>query len=132
MSVERRVLKSISEFSIFKYLLFFNLLFFLLTVIVVLITRLATGLGLSFSEINIENILNVFSLGNLAISGFLGEGGTVSIIVLIISGLVASVLLAAVGMVMTWIANVVLKISGGIELRFLPRKRGEVRVKKSE
>jgi hypothetical protein len=127
MAVERRVFKSVSESSMFKFLLFFYLLFFLFSIIVMSIIGLIAWMGLSFSGIDIKSIFDVFGLGNLAIFSFFGGGGIITILVLIVGGLVASVFYAAVGTIMVWIVNVVLRISGGIELRFLPEKKEEVK-----
>ena len=132
MAVERRVLKSVSEFSMFKYLLFFYLLFFLLSVIVMSIIGFIAWMILSASGAGMNNILDLFGLGNLPIFSFLGGASIITIVILIIGGLFASVLYAAVGTFIVWIMNVVLKMSGGIELRFLPGKKEEVIVKTSE
>ena len=43
------------------------------------------------------------------------------IVLSIVGGLIASVFYAAFGTLMVWIVNVVLRISGGIELRFIDR-----------
>jgi hypothetical protein len=50
-------------------------------------------------------------------------GGLVSIIIFIVIGLVASVFAAALAALMTWIFNVVLRITGGVELRFTPEMK---------
>ena len=52
----------------------------------------------------------------------LGEGSILYVIIAIIGGLVASVFYAAFGTLMVWIGNVILRISGGIELRFIERE----------
>ena len=132
MAVERRVLKSVSEFSMFKYLLFFYLLFFLLSVIVMSIIGFITWMILSASGAGMNNILDLFGLSNIAAFSILGGGSIITIVILIIGGLFASVLYAAVGTFVVWIMNVVLKMSGGIELRFLPGKKEETIVKTSE
>ena len=49
-------------------------------------------------------------------------GGVLGIVLFIIIGLVASVFAAALAAFATWILNVVLRIVGGIELRFVPGK----------
>jgi hypothetical protein len=46
-----------------------------------------------------------------------------------VGGIVYSVVFAVMSMFITWIMNVVLKISGGIELRFLPEVKKEVNTK---
>ena len=127
MAVERRVLKSVSEFSMFKYLLFF-----LLSVIVMSIIGFITWMILSASGAGMNNILDLFGLSNIAAFSILGGGSIITIVILIIGGLFASVLYAAVGTFVVWIMNVVLKMSGGIELRFLPGKKEETIVKTSE
>jgi len=131
MAVERKVLRSISEFSMFKYLLFFYLIFFILSVIVMAVIGLIAWLGLSSSGIDIEGMLANLGLGDMGISRFFGKGMVITIAISIVGGLLASILYAAFGTLMVWIMNVVLKISGGIELRFLPGKEGKVSIKKS-
>jgi hypothetical protein len=128
MSIERGVLKSVSEFSIFKYMLFFYLLVFLLSIIVISIIGLVAWIGISSTGISLENILETLGLVNLPIFSFLNTGisKAIIIVVLIVGGLVYSVFFAVMGMIITWIMNVVLKMSGGIELRFLPEVKKEV------
>jgi hypothetical protein len=130
MNVERRVLRSISEFSMFKYLLIIYLIFFILSVIVMAIIGLIVWRGLSsFGIDNINSILASLGLGNINISDFFGRGMIIGIVISIVGGLIASVLYAAVGILFVWIINVVLKISGGIELRFLPGKEEKISIK---
>lgn len=130
MAVERKVLRSISEFSMFKYLLIIYLIFFILSVIVMAIIGLIVWLGLSsFGIDNINNILASLGLGNINISDFFGRGMIIGIVISIVGGLIASVFYAAVGTLFVWIMNVVLKISGGIELRFLPGKEEKISIK---
>ncbi|MFZ3387229.1 MAG: DUF3566 domain-containing protein [Candidatus Hydromicrobium sp.] len=130
MAVERRVLRSISEFSMFKYLLIIYLIFFILSVIVMAIIGLIAWLGLSsFGIDNINSILASLGLGNINISDLFGRGMVIGIVISIVGGLVASIFYAAVGTLMVWIMNVVLKISGGIELRFLPGKEEKISIK---
>lgn len=118
MAVERKVLRSISEFSMFKYLLIIYLIFFILSVIVMAIIGLIVWRGLSsFGIDNINSILASLGLGNINISDFFGRGMIIGIVISIVGGLIASVLYAAVGILFVWIMNVVLKISGGIELK---------------
>jgi hypothetical protein len=52
----------------------------------------------------------------------LGGGSVLYIVLAIVVGLIASVFYAAFGTLMVWIGNVVLRISGGIELRFIDRE----------
>lgn len=130
MAVERKVLRSISEFSMFKYLLIIYLIFFILSVIVMAIIGLIVWRGLSsFGIDNINSILASLGLGNINISDFFGRGMIIGIVISIVGGLIASVLYAAVGILFVWIMNVVLKISGGIELRFLPGKEEKISIK---
>lgn len=129
MNVERRVLKSISEFSMFKYLLFFYLIFFVLAVIVMTIIGLLAWLGLSTTGIDINNIFEISGLRSLGMFNFFGGGMAITILITIIGGLAVSVIYACIGTIMVWIMNVVLKISGGIELRFLPEKKEKAKIK---
>lgn len=130
MAVERKVLRSISEFSMFKYLLIIYLIFFILSVIVMAIIGLIVWRGLSsFGIDNINSILASLGLGNINISDFLGRVMVIGIVISIVGGLIVSVLSAAVGTLVVWITNVVLKISGGIELRFLPGKEEKISIK---
>ncbi|MDZ7838380.1 MAG: hypothetical protein U5N58_10780 [Actinomycetota bacterium] len=50
-------------------------------------------------------------------------GGAIGIVVFIVGGLIGSVIYAAIGTLTMWILNIILKISGGIELRFVERKQ---------
>jgi len=132
MAVERKVLRSISELSMFKYLLIFYLIFFILSVIVMAIIGLIVWLGLSSFDIDINSMLASLGLRDTGISGLLGGGIVITIVISIVGGLIASVFYAAIGTLMVWIMNVVLKISGGIELRFLPGKEEKIIIKESE
>jgi len=129
MAVEKKVLRSISELSMFKYLLIFYLIFFILSVIVMAIIGLIAWLGLSSFGIDINSMLASLGLGDTGISGLLGGGMVITIVISIVGGLFASVLYAAFGTLMVWIMNVILKISGGIELRFLPGKEEKISIK---
>jgi hypothetical protein len=120
MVVERRVLRSISELSMFKYLLVFYLIFFILSVIGLGIAALIGWATLASSGLGINDVLGLVGLDNLGINNIFG-GGTLGIVIAIIIGLVASVLYAAVGTLVVWIMNVILRISGGIEIRFLEK-----------
>jgi len=130
INIERKTVRSISELSSFKFLLVFYLIFFILSVIIMGIIALIAWVGLSSSGINIPDILNSFGLGNFGIGNFtlasIAGGSVLSIVLSIVVGLIVSVFYAAFGTLMVWIINVVLRISGGIELRFLDR---EVKVK---
>lgn len=130
MAVERKVLRSISELSMFKYLLIFYVIFFILSVIVMAIIGLIAWRGLSsFGIDNINSMLASLGLGNINISDLFGRGMVIGIVISIVGGLVASIFYAAVGTLFVWIMNVVLKISGGIELRFLPGKEEKISIK---
>ena len=120
-NIERKVVRSISEFSSFKFLLVFYLIFFILSVIIMGIIALLAWAGLSSFGLNVNDILQSLGLGDL---GWLNiAGGSVLYIVLaIVGGLIASVFYAAFGTLMVWIVNVILKISGGIEIRFIDRE----------
>jgi nitrate reductase NapE component len=127
MDVERKVLRSVSELSMFKYLLVFYLIFFILSVILMGILGLIVWLGFSSFGVDINSVLEGFGLGNLSSYNFsLLGGGVITIIMLIASGLFASVFYAAVGTLAVWIMNVVLRIIGGVELRFLMKKEKEI------
>jgi len=127
MDVERKVLRSVSELSMFKYLLVFYLIFFILSVILMGILGLIVWLGFSYFGVDINSVLEGFGLGNLSSYNFsLLGGGVITIIMLIASGLFASVFYAAVGTLAVWIMNVVLRIIGGVELRFLMKKEKEI------
>jgi small-conductance mechanosensitive channel len=123
MQVERRLLKSISEFSVFKYVLVAYLIFFILFVIIFAIIGLIGWAVLASSGMTLEDVLNSVMPG-MDISQVLGTvginigGGIIGIIIFIIVGLVASVFAAALAALVTWILNVILRIVGGIELRF--------------
>lgn len=133
LAVERKVLRSFSEFSMFKYLLVFYLIFFILSAIVLTIIGLIGWFGLASFGVNMNNILASLGLGNIGVLfSFLGGSTAVTIIVIVVGGLIASIVYAAVGTLMVWIVNVVLKITGGIELRFLPGKEEEAKAKEPE
>jgi Transmembrane domain of unknown function (DUF3566) len=121
--IDRKVLKSISELSSFKFLLVFYLIFFIISVVIMGIIALLAWLGLSSSGINLTDILHNFGISDFGLLN-LGGGTVLYVVVSIIGGLVASVFYAAFGTLMVWITNVILKISGGIELRFI--ERGDV------
>jgi hypothetical protein len=125
VNIERKVVRSISELSSFKFLLVFYLIFFILSVIIMGIIALLAWAGLSSFGINIPDMLNSLGLGNLGLGNLglanIGGGSVLYIVLSIIGGLIASVFYAAFGTIMVWIVNVVLRISGGIELRFIDR-----------
>jgi len=140
MKVERKVLKSISELSMFKYVLVSYLIFFILFVIIFAVAALLGWALLATSGLTVQDlivgligsflpmdIISSFIPGiNIAemvggLSGGIG-GGILGIVLFIIIGLVASVFAAALAAFSTWILNVILRIVGGIELRFVPSK----------
>ena len=125
VNIERKVIRSISELSSFKFLLVFYLIFFILSVIIMGIIALLAWAGLSSFGINIPDMLNSLGLGNLGLGNLglanIGGGSVLYIVLSIVGGLIASVFYAAFGTLMVWIVNVVLRISGGIELRFIDR-----------
>ena len=116
MNVERKTLRSVSELSAFKVLIVTYLIFFILYMVVFGtifligwasgITDIAQNFGFNINDY-LDKVSNQF--GAIAIAG------------IVVGGLAASVLYAAFGTLIVWILNVVLKISGGIELRFLER-----------
>jgi hypothetical protein len=124
-NIERKIIRSISELSSFKFLLVFYLIFFILSVIIMGIVALLAWAGLSSFGINVPDILNSFIPGNFGLGDLglanIGGGSVLYIILAIVGGLIASVFYAAFGTLMVWIGNVVLRISGGIELRFINR-----------
>ena len=126
VNVERKVVRSISELSSFKFLLVFYLIFFIISVIIMGIVALLAWAGLASSGISIPDILQSFGLGNFGLGNFglanLGGGSVLYIVLGIVGGLIASVFYAAFGTLMVWIGNVILRISGGIEIRFFDRE----------
>lgn len=133
MDVERKVLRSVSELSMFKYLLVFYLIFFILTVILMGIFGLIVWLGVSALGFDISRVLASLGLGNFTFNNLnLMGGGITTVLIFIGSGLVASVFYAAVGTLAVWIMNVVLRIVGGVELRFLMKKEEEANPKISK
>ena len=122
VTINRKVLRSISELSSFKFMLVFYLVFFIISVIIMGIIALLAWLGLSSSGLDINQILQSFGLGNLGMFNLGGGSTLLYVIISIIGGLIASVFYAAFGTLMVWIGNVILRISGGIELRFIERQ----------
>jgi hypothetical protein len=120
-SINKKVLRSISELSSFKFLLIFYLVFFILWVIIIGIISLIAWFGFSSAGINITDLLRGYGPGNLGLLR-LEEGNILYIIIAIIGGLIASVFYAAAGTLMVWIVNIILRISGGIELRFVEKE----------
>ena len=56
--------------------------------------------------------------------------GVTAIAGIVVGGLAASVFYAAFGTLIVWIMNVILKISGGVELRFAERVSKEKAIEK--
>lgn len=130
MKVERKVLKSISEFSVFKFILVAYLIFFILFVIVFAIIGLIGWAILAASGTTLADVLNSLVPGlnfEQIFTGLgIGAGGSVlGIVIFIIVGLAASVFAAAIAALIVWIFNVVLKVTGGMEIRFAPEKAGQ-------
>ena len=128
--IQRRVVKSISEFSVFKIALIAYLIIFILTVILVAIISLITWAGFQASGINLNNLLQNTPIGQFLpafgitlpnLNLVLGTGGIISIVLFIVLGLLFSIVFAAVAAFWTWIFNVILKISGGVEIRYIDR-----------
>ena len=117
MAVQRRVLKSISEWSVFKYMLIAYIIFYVISFLFFIVIGLITLLGFSFSLFDFSNIFALVGIEAPAVLMGVGAGG-LGLFIIIIAGLLFSVFIAAFGAVAVWILNVVLKISGGIELRF--------------
>jgi len=133
MDVERKVLRSISELSMFKYLLVFYLIFFIISVVLMGILGLIAWLSISSLGLDTNRILVSLGLGNIVSDNLnLMGGGIVAVLIFIGSGLVASVFYAVVGTLAVWIMNVVLKIIGGVELRFFMKKEKEASPKGSK
>jgi len=128
--IQRRVIRSISEWSIFKYVLISYLIFFVLFVILFAIIALISWAGLAASGLTISNVLSMMGLDNmLQMYGVnlesiaIGTGSVVGIILFLVFGLLFSIVYAAVAVLWTWILNVILKISGGIEVRYSVTKQ---------
>ena len=127
MKVERRIVKSIGEFSVFKFVLVAYLIFFILFVVIFAIIGLIGWALIASSGVVLTDVLNSLipglNLSEMLVGLGIGMGGGVlGIVLFIILGLVASVFVAAGATVVAWLVNVVLKIIGGIELRFVPDK----------
>ena len=128
--IQRRVVKSISELSVFKIALIAYLIIFILTVILASIIALITWAGFQASGINLNNLLGNTPLGQLLpafgvtipnLNLVLGTGSVIGIVLFIVLGLLFSIVFAAIATFWTWIFNVILKISGGVEIRYIDR-----------
>ena len=118
MNIERKTLKSISELSAFKVLLITYLIFFILYVIIFGLILVA-GWAFEITDM-LQNLGQNYGLNIGQYLDRAGNGvGIIAIVGIIIGGLIASVLYAAFGTLIVWIMNVILKISGGVELRFV-------------
>ncbi len=126
-NVTRRIVGSISEWSVFKITIIAYLIFFALGVVVFAIFSLLSWMGLEISGLNFENMfenaglattMQSFGINITDMNLFAGGMGVTGIIIFIVVGLLFSVVFAAIVTFLTWIFNVILKISGGIELRF--------------
>ena len=128
MKVEKKVLRSISEFSSFKVVLVAYLIFFILYIIIFAIAGLIGWAFLASTGMTFDEVVASFMPG-FDIEQILGSmgmdigGGLLSIVIFIIIGLVASVFAAALAALTTWIFNVVMRITGGVELRFAPEMK---------
>jgi len=129
-NVTRRMVISISEWSVFKIIIIAYLIFFALGVVVFAIFSLLTWLGLEISGLSFANMLENMGFASMTQSFgvnitdmnlFAGGMGVTGIIIFIVVGLLFSVVYAAIVTFFTWILNVILKISGGIELRFIDK-----------
>jgi len=128
--IQRRVIKSISEFSVFKIALIAYLIVFILSVILMAIIALITWAGFAASGINFNDILGNSGMGSM-FSGLglnipnlnfvFGTGSIVGIVLFIVFGLIFSVVFAAIATFWAWVFNVILKISGGVEVRYIDR-----------
>ena len=129
-NVTRRIVISISEWSVFKIIIIAYLIFFALGIVVFAIFSLLTWLGLEISGLSFANMLENMGFASMTQSFgvnitdmnlFAGGMGVTGIIIFIVVGLLFSVVYAAIVTFFTWILNVILKISGGIELRFIDK-----------
>ena len=129
-NVTRRIVISISEWSVFKIIIIAYLIFFALGIVVFAIFSLLTWLGLEISGLSFANMLENMGFASMTQSFgvnitdmnlFVGGMGVTGIIIFIVVGLLFSVVYAAIVTFFTWILNVILKISGGIELRFMDK-----------
>ncbi|MDD5658389.1 MAG: DUF3566 domain-containing protein [Actinomycetota bacterium] len=128
--VQRRIIKSISEWSVFKIAIVAYLIVFILSVIIFGIIAVITWAGFKASGINLNNLFANTNFGSM-LSGFgiklpnlnivFGTGGIVGIVLFIVFGLLFSVVYAAIAVFWTWIFNVIIKISGGLEIRYTER-----------
>ena len=128
--IQRRVVKSISEFSVFKIALVAYLLIFIITVILMAIVSLIAWAGFAASGINFNNLIGTSNIGSLlsglgintsSLNFVFGTGSVIGVVLFIVFGLIFSIVFAAIATFWTWIFNVVIKISGGVEIRYIDR-----------
>ncbi|MDD3519766.1 MAG: DUF3566 domain-containing protein [Actinomycetota bacterium] len=141
INITRKVVRSISEWSVFKITIIAYLIFFALGVIVFAIFSLLTWMGLEISGLSfasaVENMglastMQSFGVDITDMNLFAGGMGVIGIIIFVVVGLLFSVVYAAIATFFTWIFNVILKISGGIELRFIDRNASTAEKKVSK
>jgi len=129
-NISRKTVRSISEWSIFKITIIAYLIFFALGVVMFAIFLLITWTGLRVSGLGIADMLGgtnlapmmqAFGVDITDMSMFVGGLGVTSIIIFVVVGLLFSVVYAAISTFATWIFNVILRISGGLELRFIDK-----------
>ncbi len=125
-NIQRRVIKSISEWSVFKVTIFTYLIFYALGVLFfsiffLIVFGVIRPSGPNFSGMGAQNLLQLFGINIPGMNLFRGGLTTPTIIIFVLVGLLLSILFAGISVLYTWIFNVILKISGGIELRFIER-----------
>jgi len=139
--IQRRVVKSISEFSVFKIALIVYLIIFILNVIFAAIFALIMRAVLPALINNLNNFIGTSGVGSLlsifgvnipdinSFSNVFGTNLSIGFIVIsIVVGLLFSVPFAAIATFWTWIFNVIIKISGGVEIRYIDRTiRAEIK-----
>ncbi len=123
-NIQRKVIKSISEWSVFKVTIFTYLIFYALGVLFFSIFSLIVfGVirpsGPNFNGMGAQGLPQLFGINIPGMNLFRGGLTTPTIIILVLVGLLCSILFAGISVLYTWIFNVILKISGGIELRFI-------------
>ncbi|MCX6383709.1 MAG: DUF3566 domain-containing protein [Actinobacteria bacterium] len=131
---QRRVVKSISEFSVFKIALIVYLIIFILNVILAAIFAMIMRAVLPALINNLNNFIGTSGVGSLlsvfgvnipdisSVSTVFGTNLSIGFIVItIVAGLLFSVPFAAIAAFWAWIFNVIIKISGGIEVRYIDR-----------
>jgi hypothetical protein len=125
-NISRRIISSISEWSVFKFVIIAYLIFFALGVVIFAVFFLLSWMGLEIPGTGFENTgitatMQSFGINMTNINLFSGAAGVMGIIIFILVGLLFSVVFAAIVTFFAWIFNIILKISGGIELRFKDR-----------